>query len=230
MSAKYTFAQEYENAVVSADGGVNFSPGDTHLAEPFTWWGSWQFSILNEERPALLVELNKFQEFPDGIGDVPFVVLPENLHPFIKDNIIHFVDKAGINFGSVTTVPSLNQTNRYPDRIGWKPPKPAPTPELEAAQETKAELTFEQRRRLHREQFEQNRKRRLEKLREEEENSRRNKRRSKRKGRQEDREERKALREERKEKRRENRQENRNERRENRQNRRENRRNRRRNR
>lgn len=193
--------------------------------------GSFIFSISDDDTPSILVPLKKDRDLPNGKGDKPFIIIPENLHPFIKDNLTYFLTRAGIDIGGNTsTLIPLDQTNRYPDRIGWKPPKPAPTPELEAAQEAKAELTFEQRRLLARQLAEQNRRRRLERLREEEENSRRNKRRSRRKGRQEDREERKALREERKEKRRENRQENRNERRENRQNRRENRRNRRRNR
>lgn len=177
--------------------------------------------------PSLLLNIPYNKTFPNGIENTDFVVIPENLHPYIKDNLAYFLTRAGIDVGGNTsTLISLDQTNRYPDRIGWKPPKPAPTPELQAAQDAKTEITFEQRRLLARQLAEQNRRRFLERLKEEEENQRRNKRQSKRKGRQEDREERRALREERKENRRENRQENRDERREQRENRRNRRRNR----
>lgn len=193
--------------------------------------GSLVLSKLEDKNPSLLLPLNKTKQLPEGIGTKNFVIVPENLHPYVKDNLTYFLTRAGIDVGGNTsTLIPLNQTNKYIDRIGWKPPKPAPTPELQAAQDAKTEITFEQRRLLARQLAEQNRRRWLERLREEEENQRRNKRQSKREDRQEERKEKKQRREERKENRRENRQERREDRREDRQNRRENRRNRRRNR
>jgi hypothetical protein len=244
IDKKYNLSQDYQSrddfgspTLVVTQGQTNFGLGAIQPQAPSALRvggyekGSLLFSLCDDNIPSLLIDLNKALELPSGQGTKPFIIIPSNLHPYIKDNLFYFLTRAGIDIGGNTSaIIPLDQTNRYIDRIGWNPPKPAPTPELQAAQDAKTEITFEQRRRLARELAEQNRKRRLEKLREEEENSRRNKRRSRRKGRQEDREERRALREERKEKRRENRQENRNERRENRQNRRENRRNRRRNR
>lgn len=184
--------------------------------------GSIVISKLEDSQPSLLINLNKEVDLPQDIGSKGFVLIPDNLHPHIKRNLYYFLAKAGIPLG-VDTVPGLDQRNKYPDRIGWNPPKPAPNFELQAAQDAKTEITPEQRRLLARQLAEQNRKRLLEKLREEEENQRRKKRQSKREDRQEEREEKKKRREERKENRREDRQERRENRRENRRNRRRNR-------
>lgn len=73
--------------------------------------GSYFISYLNQEKPCLLIPLNKEFELPEGGGNSPVVVISENLHPFIKDNLIHFVAKAGLDIGNITTVPSIDNTN-----------------------------------------------------------------------------------------------------------------------
>jgi hypothetical protein len=92
-----------------------FKTGNSSAAIPagpdFIVSGSLSISMLNDETPALLVDLDKPNELIDG-RDTPIIVLPTNLHPFIKDNIIHFTAKSGIDIGNITIVPSLNETNR----------------------------------------------------------------------------------------------------------------------
>ena len=62
--------------------------------------------------PSLLVNLNKELEYPGGKGSQPLVILPETLHPFIKDNLVHFMAKAGLDIGDRKVIPALNETNR----------------------------------------------------------------------------------------------------------------------
>lgn len=77
--------------------------------------GSYAISRMNDDNPSLLIELNKDQTLPDvrKTGDKEFVVIPENLHPFIKDNLEYFLTQAGINVGGDTSqIIKLNNNNR----------------------------------------------------------------------------------------------------------------------
>ena len=55
--------------------------------------------------------MNKEIELPDGKGSKPIIVVPSNLHPFVKDNLTHFCAKAGLDIGDRKVVPDLN--NRF---------------------------------------------------------------------------------------------------------------------
>ena len=80
---------------------------------PYFISGSWLVSKNNDDNPSLLVELNKDQALPNGVGDQGFVVIPHNLHPFIKDNIEYFLTRAGINVsGDASSFIELDETNR----------------------------------------------------------------------------------------------------------------------
>lgn len=244
LSNKYPAQQRYQVPISASNAGtrISFQQNSTKTMEPINFRGDYTVSFLNQDKPALLLKLIKENEFPQGKGSKPLVVIPENLHPYIKDNLIYFMAKAGLDIGDRKVIPGLDQAKRYIDRIGWNPPKPAPTIILEEEREEKNKTALIQRTRLRKQQVNQNKLRRLEKLRAEEEQQkdRRDRRRGNRRDdRREEREERKARRQERRnnrrddrqerrENRRENRQERRSDRRENRQNRRENRRNRRR--
>ena len=75
--------------------------------------GSWLVSKNNDENPSLLVELDKDVTLPNGLGDNGFVVIPQNLHPFIKDNIEYFLIRAGLNVsGDASQYLTLDETNR----------------------------------------------------------------------------------------------------------------------
>jgi len=217
-SNKYPTDTDFVSGYISEQPTLGYAQSPEVFAT-----GSIIITRCDITQPSILINLKKNEELPNDIGNKPFIIVPHNLHPFIKENLIYFLIKAGLDIGDRKLLPGLNQSKRYPDRIGWKPPKPAPTIVLEEEREAKTRVIPEQRRLLARQLAEQNRRRRLEKLREEEENQRRKKRQSKREDRQEERKEKKKRREERKENRSENRQERREDRRENRRNRRRNR-------
>ena len=75
--------------------------------------GTYIISIVDDNTPSLLVELDKSIELPDDIGGESFVLIPENLHPYIKDNIIYFLTQAGIDVGgNASTLLKINPSNR----------------------------------------------------------------------------------------------------------------------
>jgi hypothetical protein len=74
--------------------------------------GSYSVSVLDTSIPSLLVDLNKTLEYPEGKGNKPLLLLPPNLHPFIKDNLIHFMANAGFDIGDRRVVPEIDETNR----------------------------------------------------------------------------------------------------------------------
>ena len=54
-----------------------------------------QLSVLREEA-TLIVDLDKESELFDGIGDKGFVVVPEQTHQRVKDNLEFYLEKAGL--------------------------------------------------------------------------------------------------------------------------------------
>ena len=80
--------------------------------DPANFSGSFAISHLNEEKPALLLNLTKEVEFPEGIGRTPLVIIPETLHPYIKDNIPQFMARAGFDIGNITQINALDETNQ----------------------------------------------------------------------------------------------------------------------
>ena len=73
--------------------------------------GSYVVSYLNQDKPALLVNLNKENELPQGRGSTPIVVLPETLHPFVRDNIVYFMARAGYNLGTISVPSKTDDSN-----------------------------------------------------------------------------------------------------------------------
>lgn len=88
---------------------------------------SYYTSKLNSTIPSLLVNLDKNEVLPNGLvpgqevggsfvadpGSLQgpkFVVLPENIHPYIKENIKYFLTKAGLIVTSETL--TINPKNR----------------------------------------------------------------------------------------------------------------------
>ncbi len=176
--------------------------GDSGIDNFFS--GSFLFSITDDDVPSVLVPLNTKRELPGGKGNKPFAIIPENLHPYVKDNLIFYLSKAGIDIGGNATDKVEEDNSR---RIGRQ--QPLSEAQLRELARRRREATLERSRRGRRQ------------LRREDRQERRSERR-------EDREERRNERRQNRNERREDRRENRNDRRENRQNRRENRRNRRR--
>jgi len=107
ISNKYSFNQDY----VSEQYSIN--EFNDSVTPPIFTSGSYIISKLNDENPSLLVELDKIDQLPEGIGNKEFVIIPENLHPFIKDNLLYFLTVAGINVGGDTSnLIKLNESNR----------------------------------------------------------------------------------------------------------------------
>ena len=76
--------------------------------------GSFMFSITEDDTPSLLVPLKKETDLPEDKGERPFVVIPENIHPYVKDNLIFYLSKAGIDIGG-------NATDQVKEDLGKKP-------------------------------------------------------------------------------------------------------------
>jgi len=68
-------------------------------------------TLCDDVVPSLLLNLPKEEHLPDGIGRKGFVIVPENIHPHIKQNLVHYLAKAGISLGT-DVVPALDNTYR----------------------------------------------------------------------------------------------------------------------
>lgn len=112
LSNNYPANQRYQVPISQSNFRIKFQQNPTKTMEPLTFRGDYTISFLNQDKPALLLELTKETEFPEGRGSNPLIVLPETLHPYIKDNLIHFMAKAGLDIGDRKVVPSLDETNR----------------------------------------------------------------------------------------------------------------------
>ena len=59
---------------------------------PFT---QYQLSVLRENE-TLILNLNKPQELPQGLGELGYALVPENTSQLVKDNLEYFLEKAGL--------------------------------------------------------------------------------------------------------------------------------------
>ena len=106
-----TLNQEY----VAREYGSGVDSGNHDFSErpPIFISGSYCISRINDNNPSLLVELNKDQQLPDNTGNEEFIIIPPNLHPFIKDNLEFFLTRAGVNVsGDASQFIELDETNR----------------------------------------------------------------------------------------------------------------------
>jgi len=207
ISNKTKFNQDYLTQSGSAAGPYNsFS---TKPTPPLAYESRVVISQLTDSVPSLLVNLDKSTEVGSNIGDIPFAIIPENLHPYVEDNLNFFLSKAGVNVSGDAT-----QTI---DEITANKRKQGLTPAQRRALARRQALS---RQNWFGEETEKERRQR----------ERRERRKNRKESRQENREERRENRQEKREQRRENRQEKKENRRENRQDRRENRKDRRQNR
>ena len=76
-----------------SDNAVNTATR-TVSASYYYPYSNHQLSVLRKS-PALIVDLDKDNELPDGIGAKGFVLIPENTHPDIKANLDFYLEKAG---------------------------------------------------------------------------------------------------------------------------------------
>ena len=64
-------------------------------ASYFYPFSSHQLSVLRDE-PTLILNMDKESELNDGLGDAGFVVIPQNCHPKVKNNVEYYLEKAGL--------------------------------------------------------------------------------------------------------------------------------------
>jgi len=63
---------------------------------------------LNESNNVIMVDLPRMRDLPNGIDK--FIVLPENIHPYIKNNIDYFVNQIGlVNTNETFTINPQNR-------------------------------------------------------------------------------------------------------------------------
>jgi len=63
-------------------------------ASYFYPYSSHQLSVLRK-KPTLIIDLDKTNELPNGVGDKGFVLIPEHTHPKVKENLDEILLKAG---------------------------------------------------------------------------------------------------------------------------------------
>jgi|21_taG_2_1085346.scaffolds.fasta_scaffold07821_4 hypothetical protein len=108
LSSDFPLNQQYIAKQHVGEGTHNHSQTPPSFED-----GSYLISKMNDDNPSLLVQLNKDQALPEGLGDKEFVVIPDNLHPFIKDNLEYFLIRAGINIsGDASQYLKLDEQNR----------------------------------------------------------------------------------------------------------------------
>ena len=66
-----------------------------YTAAYFYPFSSYQLSVLRDE-PTLILNMDKESEIPDGLGDKGFVIIPQNCHPKVKNNVEFYLEKAGL--------------------------------------------------------------------------------------------------------------------------------------
>ena len=108
LDSKFPLNQQY-----IARKHVGNNPHNHSQSPPIFNSGSYLISKINDDNPSLLIELNKDQSLPNGLGDKEFIVIPENLHPYVKDNLEYFLTRAGINIsGDASQYIKLDKTNQ----------------------------------------------------------------------------------------------------------------------
>ena len=79
---------------ISGSNGAITSSLRTVSASYYYPYSSHQLSILRKS-PTLIIDLDKNNELPNGIGTRGYVIIPENTHPNIKRNLDFYLEKAG---------------------------------------------------------------------------------------------------------------------------------------
>jgi hypothetical protein len=67
----------------------------TVQAAYFYPFSNYQLSVLRDE-PTLIVNMDKENELNDGPGDRGFVIIPQNCHEKVKNNVEYYLEKAGL--------------------------------------------------------------------------------------------------------------------------------------
>ena len=77
------------------EGSTGHTTSRTFSASYFYPFSSHTLGVLRIE-PTVILDLNKESEMYDGIGEKGFVIVPEQTHQQIKDNLNYYLEKAGL--------------------------------------------------------------------------------------------------------------------------------------
>ena len=77
------------------EGTTSHQDSRTFSASYFYPFSSHTLGVLRIE-PTIILDLNKESEMYDGLGDEGFVVVPEQTHQKVKDNLHYYLEKAGL--------------------------------------------------------------------------------------------------------------------------------------
>ena len=89
IAAVRTYQYEHYEGTTSHTDERRFSSSYFY---PFS---SHELGVLRIE-PTIIINLNKESEMYDGLGDKGFVVVPEQTHQKVKDNLNYYLEKAGL--------------------------------------------------------------------------------------------------------------------------------------
>ena len=95
----------------------SFEAFRTVSASYFYPLNSYQMSVLRDT-PCLILDLDKEGELPEGMGERGFVVIPENTHPKIKENLEYYLRKGGVIKDNVSYI---KDKNPIPEKGGGGP-------------------------------------------------------------------------------------------------------------
>ena len=107
ISTKRTFHYELQ------DGGTSFKATRTYDCAYFYPFSSYQLSVLRDE-PTVIINLAKESECFNGIGDSGFVMVPEETHQKVRDNLDFYLNKAGL----ITLGDPKNPSPSKPSKFG----------------------------------------------------------------------------------------------------------------
>ena len=77
------------------DDDETFSTNRTYECAYFYPFSSYQLSVLRDE-PTVILNLRKESECFNGIGERGFVVVPQETHKRVRDNLDFYLEKAGL--------------------------------------------------------------------------------------------------------------------------------------
>jgi hypothetical protein len=107
ITSSNTETRTYNYEVYDANAG-SVTVEKTVEASYFYPFSSHQLSVLRDE-PTLIVNMDKESELNDGLGDSGFVIIPQNCHPKVKNNVEYYLEKAGL---ITKTTKNKNQSKR----------------------------------------------------------------------------------------------------------------------
>ena len=85
----------YTYEIKSDEAGGTFTTTRSVSASYFYPFSSHQLSVLRKS-PTLVLDLDAPSELPNDVGTKGFVLIPEQTHQRIKDNLEYYLEKAGL--------------------------------------------------------------------------------------------------------------------------------------